>query len=163
MYEVANGEVQRVRTRAECITECIAAFHFHFHCVWSSIQINLGNEVRGRRNTSYIALKILTLKGKEGDLSLSTIWRPTGGAHLYFQSLVLTSVPDGAELSTWGPGRLSPGKEHRCTSNKRLSEPQSRSDRYGAEKNLFLLQACILVTTSPTLLRLPFTSLILAS
>jgi hypothetical protein len=50
---------------------------------------------------------------------------------------ILTSAPDAGERSASRPGRFTPGKEHR--SSWRLGGAQSRSGRFGREKNLLSL------------------------
>jgi hypothetical protein len=66
--------------------------------------------------------------------SLSTPWRYIGGVEVYVH-VSLTSALDGGEWLTSRPGRFIPGKEPLYPWNRRLGEPQSRSGRFGEEKN----------------------------
>ena len=64
--------------------------------------------------------------------SLSKHWRRIGWAEVELHSF-LTSVPNGGQLSTTGPGRFTPGNERRYPLNRGLGGPQSWSEYFGEE------------------------------
>jgi hypothetical protein len=57
------------------------------------------------------------------------------GVHVYIH-IFLTSALVGGEWSASRPGRFTPGKEPQYPSDRRLGEPQSRSERHGEVKIL---------------------------